>query len=59
MTEMDNQFEIQVAVAGIDPKALNVEVTGRRSIGDSRGKIGEERTEGGSSYQRVSGRISL
>jgi HSP20 family protein len=27
MTEKDNQFEIKVAVAGIDPKDLNVEVT--------------------------------
>ena len=27
LTEKDNQFEIRVAVAGIDPKDLNVEVT--------------------------------
>jgi len=27
LTEKDNRFEIQVAVAGIDPKDLNVEVT--------------------------------
>jgi HSP20 family molecular chaperone IbpA len=27
MTEKDNQFEIKVAVAGIDPKDLDVEVT--------------------------------
>ena len=27
LSEKDNQFEIRVAVAGIDPKDLNVEVT--------------------------------
>jgi HSP20 family protein len=27
LTEKDNQFEIRIAVAGIDPKDLNVEVT--------------------------------
>ena len=47
LTEKDNQFEIQVAVTGIDPKDLKVEVTGDDLLikGETKAEKKEEKGE--------------
>ena len=47
LTEKDNQFEIRVAVAGIDPKDLNVEVTSEALLvkGETKSEKKEQKGE--------------